>query len=70
MGEGVSTLLAQRVLDRYDPLMSFKSEQGKLQKQGYSKESAGKILGAAAQKAKHPSANQKKVLRHQGKKVK
>jgi hypothetical protein len=50
--------------------VSFKSEQGKLQKKGYSKESAGKILGAAAQKAKHPSANQKKVLRHQGKKVK
>lgn len=50
--------------------MSFKSEQGKLQKQGYSKESAGKILGAAAQKAKHPSANQKKVLRAQGRKVK
>lgn len=50
--------------------MSFKTEQSKLQKSGYSKESAGKILGAAAQKAKHPSANQKKVLRHQGKKVK
>jgi hypothetical protein len=50
--------------------MSFKSEQGKLQKKGYSKASAGKILGAAAQKAKHPSANQKKVLRAQGKKVK
>lgn len=45
--------------------MSFKSEQGKLQKKGYSKEAAGKILGAAAQKAKHPSAKQKKVLRAQ-----
>lgn len=50
--------------------MSFKSEAGKLQKQGHSKESAGKILGAAAQKAKHPSPKQKKVLRAQGKKVK
>lgn len=45
--------------------VSFKSEQGKLQKQGYSKESAGKILGAAAQKAKHPSPAQKRVLRAQ-----
>jgi hypothetical protein len=45
--------------------MSFKSEQGKLQKKGYSKESAGKILGAAAQKAKHPSPAQKRVLRAQ-----
>ena len=50
--------------------MSFKSEQGKLQKKGFSKKSAGKILGAAAQKAKHPSPNQKKVLRAQGRKVK
>jgi hypothetical protein len=50
--------------------MTFKSVQGQLQKQGHSKEAAGKILGAAAQKAKHPSANQKKVLRAQGKKVK
>lgn len=48
--------------------MSFKSEQSKLQGQGHSKESAGKILGAAAQKAKHPSANQRKVLAAQGKK--
>ena len=47
--------------------MTFKSEQGKLQKQGHSKASAGKILGAAAQKAKHPSPKQKKVLRHQKK---
>lgn len=50
--------------------MSFKSQQKKLQSQGHSKESAGKILGAAAQKAKHPSPKQKKVLRAQGKKVK
>ena len=49
--------------------MSFKGEQTKLQKKGYSKESAGKILGAAAQKAKHPSSAQKKVLRHQGRKA-
>jgi hypothetical protein len=48
--------------------VTFKTVQAKLQKQGHSKESAGKILGAAAQKAKHPSANQKKVLRAQGKK--
>lgn len=48
--------------------MSFKSVQSKLQKQGHSKESAGKILGAAAQKAKHPSPKQQKVLRAQGKK--
>lgn len=45
--------------------MSFKSEQSKLQKKGYSKKSAGKILGAAAQKAKHPSAAQKRVLSRQ-----
>lgn len=45
--------------------VSFKSEQSKLQKQGHSKESAGKILGAAAQKAKHPSAAQKRVLKAQ-----
>lgn len=50
--------------------MSFKSVQGQLQKKGYSKKSAGKILGAAAQKAKHPSPKQKKVLRAQGKRVK
>jgi hypothetical protein len=42
--------------------VSFKTVQKKLQGQGHSKESAGKILGAAAQKAKHPSANQRKVL--------
>jgi hypothetical protein len=48
--------------------MTFKSEQGKLQKKGFNKESAGKILGAAAQKAKSPSPKQKKVLRAQGKK--
>lgn len=48
--------------------MSFKSEQGKLQKKGFNKESAGKILGAAAQKAKNPSPKQRKVLRAQGKK--
>lgn len=46
-------------------MSSFKAEQGKLQKKGYSKESAGKILGAAAQKAKHPSAAQKRVLKAQ-----
>ena len=51
-------------------MSTFKAEQGKLQKKGYSKEAAGKILGAAAQKAKHPSSQQKKVLRHQGEKVK
>ena len=45
--------------------MTFKSEQSKLQNKGYSKESAGKILGAAAQKAKNPSAKQKKVLNAQ-----
>jgi len=48
--------------------MSFKSEQSKLQKRGFSKEGAGKVLGAAAQKAKHPSANQRKVLGAQKKK--
>jgi len=48
--------------------MSFKTVQAKLQNQGHSKESAGKILGAAAQKAKHPSPKQQKVLRAQGKK--
>jgi len=48
--------------------MSFKSVQANLQKQGHSKESAGKILGAAAQKAKHPSPKQQKVLRAQKKK--
>lgn len=47
-------------------MSTFKAEQGKLQKQGYSKESAGKILGHAAQVAKHPSAQQKKVLKAQG----
>lgn len=45
--------------------MSFKTEQSKLQKSGYSKESAGKILGAAAQKAKNPSPAQKRVLKAQ-----
>lgn len=35
--------------------------------QGHSKESAGKILGAAAKKAKHPSAAQKRVLAAQKK---
>lgn len=50
--------------------MSFKSEQSKLQNQGHSKESAGKILGAAAKKAKHPSPAQRKVLGAQGKKRK
>lgn len=50
--------------------MSFKSVQSKLQNQGHSKESAGKILGAAAQKAKHPSPAQRKVLGAQGKKRK
>jgi|1185.fasta_scaffold55889_1 hypothetical protein len=48
--------------------MSFKTVQGKLQKKGFSAETSGKILGAAAQKAKHPSANQKKVLKAQGSK--
>lgn len=42
--------------------MTFKGEQKKLEAKGYSKESAGKILGAAAQKAKNPSAAQKRVL--------
>lgn len=50
--------------------MTFKGEQKKLQGKGYTKKQAGAILGAAAQKAKKPSANQKKVLRRQGKKVK
>jgi len=43
--------------------MSFKSEQGKLQKKGYSKESAGKILGRDT--AIDPSPAQKRVLRAQ-----
>jgi hypothetical protein len=50
--------------------MTFKTQQTKLQKQGHSKESAGKILGAAAQKAKNPSAKQRKVLRAQKRKKK
>ena len=46
--------------------MTFKSEQNKIaKKQGVSKESAGKILGAAAKKAKNPSAAQKRVLKAQ-----
>lgn len=48
--------------------MSFKTVQKQIQAEGHSKESAGKILGAAAQKAKHPSPKQQKVLRAQGKK--
>ena len=48
--------------------MSFKSVAANLQKQGHSKESAGKILGAAAQKAKRPSPAQRKVLGAQKKK--
>lgn len=48
--------------------MSFKTAQKQIQGEGHSKESAGKILGAAAQKTKHPSPNQQKVLRAQGKK--
>ena len=47
--------------------MSFKTVQKQIQGEGHSKESAGKILGAAAQKAKHPSPNQRKVLAAQGK---
>ena len=50
--------------------MTFKSQQKKLMGKGYSKKSAGAILGAAAQKAKKPSAKQKKVLRRQGRKIK
>jgi hypothetical protein len=50
--------------------MSFKTVQKQLQGEGHSKESAGKILGAAAQKAKHPSPQQRKVLRAQGSKRK
>lgn len=46
-------------------MSTFKGEQKKLQNKGYSKESAGKILGAAAQKAKKPSAQQQKVLNAQ-----
>lgn len=50
--------------------MSFKTVQKQIQGQGHSKESAGKILGAAAQKAKHPSPKQQKVLRAQKRKKK
>ena len=54
--------------------MSFKSEQSKIAKnQGVSKESAGKILGAAAKKSvaeskrahKKPKANMKRVTNAQ-----
>lgn len=46
--------------------MSFKSVQsGIARKEGISQKSAGKILGAAAQKAKHPSPAQKRVLKAQ-----
>lgn len=60
--------------------MSFKAEQNKIaKKQGVSKESAGKILGAAAKKSvakskrahKKPKANMKRVVNaqhHKGKK--
>jgi hypothetical protein len=50
--------------------MSFKTVQKQMMGQGHSKESAGKILGAAAQKAKHPSPKQQKVLRAQKRKKK
>lgn len=46
-------------------MSTFKREQGKLMGKGYSKESAGRILGAAAQKAKNPSPAQQRVLKAQ-----
>lgn len=43
----------------------WKSAEKKIMATGKSKEQAGKILGAAAQRAKNPSPAQKRVLKAQ-----